>query len=495
MKNRLQAILWLSAVLMLIGVCSCGFFEKKKTAGAPAVKAPAFELPASDIAQMESYRDYISKNLPFKKINWESVFRGEKVLRMSRYGDSLYVETNARRLYSVNVKTGFRQWQVQLPAQTDFFISIVGDLPKQEAELRKSLTLIENEIAGESRRKDRDEDKLKSMRRQFQALQQEFVSLRMQDVLYLTCQGALYCIDRSVGTVLWKTQLAFVPGTPPASTIKSVFIGSLDFYRIYQVDTELKYEKDWYKAADSISTRPIYENPVLYFGSRDGKVYAYNTIERKLFWSFQTERGIAADMLLDDDILYVGSTDFAIYGLDRYAGVILWKFETGSSVTASMKLDKIVTKVVAPGKVSDTDLGHNDSGKMEDDFVQNIQDVVSKTLYVYSDDNGLYALDLEETSILIRDDDPSRADREKVIRRANPRWKFRDGKHFLMRGQNRIYVMGIDNNTLYALGSGTILEVKEKYNLALFPARYNDIDYGTLYISSHDGYLFSVQEP
>ena len=493
------------AITVITGIYSCGIIELKPKPVSSADNAPVTELRSNDIKQLESYRGYISKNLPFKQIRWEAVFLGEKIRRMSRYGDSLYVETDASRLYSINIKTGFRQWQVQLPGPTDNFISTVGDLPKKEAELRKSLLAVEKEIAGESKRKDRDEDKIKYMKRQFQALQQEFLSLRMRDAIYLTCRGSLYCIDRSVGTILWQAQMDFVPGTTPCSTIASVFIGSLDFYRVYQIDTTLKYEKNWFKAAEPVSTTPIYENPTLYFGAHDGKVYAYDTIGHKLFWSFQTEKSISTDMILDDDILYVGATDFAVYGVDRYAGILLWKFESGAAITTPMRLDKMVTQAARPAKTlppsgeekPPAETGSEGSGATgaTDSVPAKMPDTISKTLYAYSDNNGLYALDLVTNSVIIKDEDPSRPDREKVLRRAKPRWKFEDGKYFLIRGWNRIYVMGLDNNTLYALGTGERLEIKEKYDLSLFPARYSDLNDGALYLASPDGYLFSVKEP
>ncbi|MBI5779709.1 MAG: PQQ-binding-like beta-propeller repeat protein [Planctomycetes bacterium] len=493
MKSK-SVLPMLIAAMVIAGLTSCGLFEKKSKQ-TPSGDSVGAELRSSDIKQMEYYRGYIAKNLPFKQIRWEAVFSGEKVRQMSRYGDSFYVETNAHRFYSLNSKTGFRQWQLQLPGPIDYFISTVGDLPKKEAELRKSLVTVEKEISSESKSKDRDEDKIKSLKRQLQALQQEFISLRLRDVLYLTCKGSLYCIDRSVGTILWQAQLEFVPGTAPCATIASVFIGSLDVHRVYQVDTTLRYEKDWFKIAEPVNTTPLYENLILYFGSQDGKVYAYDTVEHKLLWSYQTEKSIVADMILDGDILYVPSADFAIYGIDRYAGILLWKFETGSAVTTPMRVDKMVTKTVIPVKAPAAEAGSEGAENPAESAPVKMQDTISRTLYAYSDNNGLYALDLITTSVIIKDEDPSRPDREKIMRRANPRWKFEDGRDFLIRGQKRIYVTGLDNRTLYALGTGERLDVKEKYDLSYFPARFGDLTEGILYLATPDGYLFSVKEP
>lgn len=474
--KRLLVLLVISA-----GICSCNPFEigKRKSPLSPD-KTAKDGLETTDVRRLEYYRGYIERNLPFKKILWEAVFSGEKIRKLTRLGDSLYVETYANRLYSTNIKNGFRQWQFQLPAPIDFFISTLGDLPKKELELRKNINTTEKEIADESKKKDKDEDKIKLLKTQLRALKQEFVFLRSKDVIYLTCRGGLYCIDRFNGNLLWQSRLAFVPATTPCSTIASIFIGALDYYRVYQVDASLKYEKNWFKADEPISTTPLYENLVIYFASQGGKVYAYDTIQNKLLWSYQTEKSIKTDMILDEDVLFVGSADFAVYAIDRYAGILIWKFETGGSILSPLVLDK-----KPPGTYTD------------------------KTLYVYSDKNGLYAIDFVTISIK-----PPGAEVEKVLRRAKARWKFEDGKSFLIRGVSCGYVIGLDNRTLYAVtdkdikgdskadvrdGDGAISianpEVKKKYSLALFPVRYGDLEESTVYLATPDGYIFAVQEP
>lgn len=479
-SNNFSIVITLMAVLMIAVICSCGIIKTHKEVG----KTSATGSEPANVKTLEYYRNYIQNKLPFKKILWEAGFSEEKIRKLVRRGDSLYVETNANKLYSVSTKTGFRQWQLQLPGSSDFFISTVADLPKKESELKKSINDTEKEFADENKRKGRDEDKIKSLKRDSDSLKEEYVSLRSKDVIYLTCNGSLYCIDRSTGNVIWQNRLPFIPSTVPCATIASVFIGALDYNRVYQIDASLKYEKDWFRAGESIVTTPLYENLTIYFGSSDGKVYAYDTMMKKLLWTYPTEKAIKTDMILDDDILYVGSTDFAVYAIDRYAGVLLWKFETGRPITSPIILDK--NQAVSGTNVSNPAIDKIDS---------------SKTLYVYSDKNGLYAVNI--LTVFIKDND--NPEREKIFRKAKPIWKFEEGKSFLIRGLFYTYVIGLDNQTLYAVLNNQPTEdnttqkvprpqIKEKYDLSIFPLRYGDLEENTVYLVTFDGYILSVKE-
>jgi len=474
-SNNFSIVITLMAVLMIAVICSCGIITTHNKTG----KTSEQGLGIKDIKRLNFYRDYIQKNLPFKKILWEAVLGGEKIRRLVRHADTLYVESDAHRLYSISAKTGFRQWQLQLPGYSDFFIATVSDLPKREAALRKLINDTEKELVGENKRKNKDEDKIKLFKRQLESSKEEYKSLRQKDVIYLTCNGSINCIDRSNGNILWQYRLPFIPGTAPCATIASIFIGSYDYDRVYKIDASLKYEKDWFKADDAVVTTPLSENPIIYFGAADGKVYAYDTMFNKLLWSYSTEKRIKTDMVLDDDILYVGSTDFAVYAIDRYAGILLWKFETGGTITSPIVLDKTSTGMSGTDTSVDMD----------------------KTLYAYSDKNGLYALNII-TTVIKNIDNP---DKEKIVREAKPIWKFEEGKSFLIKGLFYTYIIGIDNNTLYAVLNSQLTEdnaiqktprpqIKGKYDLSIFPLRYGDLEEKTVYLITSDGYIFSVKE-
>jgi hypothetical protein len=485
--------------------------DKKPSLSVEKTKADAAKFQA-ETKRLEYYRSYIEKDLPFKNVLWEAVFSGEQVRNLTRKGDSLYVETYHNRLYSINAENGFRQWQIQLPSAIDFLIATVGELPKKESELKKSILTTEKKIGDELRRKDKDEEKIRLLKSNLGILKEEFLSLRLKDVLYLSSHGSLYCIDRLSGNILWRSRLEFAPSTTPCATLTSIFVGAMDFCRVYQIDAELKYPKKWFKADDPISTTPLYENIVVYFGTHGGKIYAYHMLDNKLLWTYQAERAIRTDMILDEDVIYIGSTDFAVYALDRYAGTVLWKFETGGPISLPMVLDKnpLVASEMAK-KPQELSSPETIEKSPESDSEQKKE--MERTLYVHSDTMGLYALDLITTSIFIQDpSDPDRK-RERVLKRAIPLWRFSDGRSFFISGQKYMYVIGEDNKTLYSvikmkrddkqikdlpvairLMQFKEPQIKERYSLALFPYRYCDLENNTVYLGSPDGYIFAVKE-
>ena len=103
MKSKSAALMFI-VMMVIVGTYSCGLIEMKPKPVSSMNNIRSVELRSSDIKQLEYYRGYISKNLPFKQVNWEAVFSGEQIRQMARYGDALYVETDACRLYSVNSK-------------------------------------------------------------------------------------------------------------------------------------------------------------------------------------------------------------------------------------------------------------------------------------------------------------------------------------------------------------------------------------------------------
>lgn len=463
--------------LALTGLCSCSYLR-------PSIPPPvAGNLTPEKIKTLEGYRGYIRQNLPFKNIQWEAVFQGETIRKMARLGDYVYVATDANRLHSINARTGSREWQVQLPAPIDYFICTVGDLPKKESDLKKLIANMQTEIAAESKRQDADEEKLKLLNRQYSSDKDEFVSLVTKDVIYLTSRGFIYCLDRASGNILWENRLAFAPATTPVASIASIYIGAMDFYRVYQIDATLKYEQGFFKSEEPLSNTPLYDNLVIYFASQDGAIYAYDTVQGKLLWSYKTEKGIKADLILDEDILYAGSTDYAVYAIDRYSGVLLWQFGAAGAIS-TMALDKFPAGT-------------------------------PKTLYLNCDKIGLYALDVVTITTVIKDPDNPDKDRERITRQGVPRWLFKQGKSFLLNNPINAYIMGQDNQTLYSVlnkpaeqnnqgvansaNAGALAPpeptILHQYDLSAFSLEYGDIEENTLYLATPDGYLFSVKEP
>jgi outer membrane protein assembly factor BamB len=85
----------------------------------------------------------------------------------------------------------------------------------------------------------------------------------------------------------------------------------------------------------SASTEPIVANNVLYVGSIDHNVYAFNATTGAKLWSFQTKGYVFTEPAVVNGVLYVGSDDHNVYALNASTGAKLWSFATGNSVRGS----------------------------------------------------------------------------------------------------------------------------------------------------------------
>lgn len=89
---------------------------------------------------------------------------------------------------------------------------------------------------------------------------------------------------------------------------------------------------------------PNSKNPVLYFGSSDGNLYALDSKSGKLKWKFGTEGAIHSTPAIYKGKVFVGSWDSKIYAVDAISGKQIWAYQTGKNtgmtgIQASPALD------------------------------------------------------------------------------------------------------------------------------------------------------------
>jgi outer membrane protein assembly factor BamB len=74
---------------------------------------------------------------------------------------------------------------------------------------------------------------------------------------------------------------------------------------------------------------------VIYFGSRDGMLYALDAANGIKRWVFKAESWVDASPVVHNDVVYFGSNDGRLYALDALTGKNRWQFETGYNVVSS----------------------------------------------------------------------------------------------------------------------------------------------------------------
>ena len=75
----------------------------------------------------------------------------------------------------------------------------------------------------------------------------------------------------------------------------------------------------------------------VFVGSWDGKLYALNTADGGLLWSFATGGQIDASPTISDGLLYVGSHDGKIYCLNASTGMVGYDWELHNTVSLELR--------------------------------------------------------------------------------------------------------------------------------------------------------------
>lgn len=176
------------------------------------------------------------------------------------------------------------------------------------------------------------------------------------DMVYFGCEDhSLYAVNKHSGKLVWKFVTGGAVSSSPAVYKNAVYFGSYDGY-YYAVNTTTgklawKFKTGGEKRVGSKSLwtmkpKDIYmedpfdfflsspvigtesKNPIVYFGSSDGNLYAVDAGTGEKKWSYQTDGLIHSSPALYDGKVYFGSWDRYLYALDATTGKLAWKFQT-----------------------------------------------------------------------------------------------------------------------------------------------------------------------
>ena len=177
------------------------------------------------------------------------------------------------------------------------------------------------------------------------------------DVVYIGSEDHnLYAIDKVTGKSLWKFHTGGAVHSSPAVYKNIIYFGSYDgfYYAVNAKTGKLKWkfktggEKkvgakglwtmkpadrymddlfDFFLSSPVIGTDN--HDPIVYFGSSDGNLYALHALSGKKKWAFKTNGLIHTSPALYNGNIYFGSWDTFLYAVDAKTGSLKWKFETG----------------------------------------------------------------------------------------------------------------------------------------------------------------------
>jgi outer membrane protein assembly factor BamB len=182
----------------------------------------------------------------------------------------------------------------------------------------------------------------------------------VNDVAFIGSEdGNLYAIDSKSGKEKWRFKTGGAVHSSPAIYNNSVYFGSFDGY-YYAVDRNSGKQRWKFKTGgekwmggkgywgmepsamfmddpwDFFLSSPIIgtgdNNPLVYFGSSDGNVYALHAKDGTLQWKFESNGSIHTSPALYRGTIYIGNWNAWFYAIDARTGKEKWKFKTGEQV-------------------------------------------------------------------------------------------------------------------------------------------------------------------
>jgi len=232
--------------------------------------------------------------------------------------------------------------------------------------------------------------------------------------------GALYAISRRTGKVRWKAKLGYLAASSPAcanGTVYAVMLSRGKGIAAGRVAAVAAYSgrTRWSRKLPSrAESSPLVDHGRLYFGSEDGTVYALDTADGAIKWTYKSGGAVKAGLALDGQgRLIFGDYAGQVTAIRRADGKRLWRTGTSGGAFGLKSGNFYATAAVAYGRVY---LGNTDGfvysfgakdGKLAwrhktGGYVYSspaISPVLGGTVYAGSYDGKLYAFDARTGSV------------------------------------------------------------------------------------------------
>ena len=153
-----------------------------------------------------------------------------------------------------------------------------------------------------------------------------------QQNLWLPTTTKLLGFEGLEGKKIAEFELDFAPAGPPATNGIHVFIpDAKGWLQAVSVVPKVVSWGRWTK--DSMTAGPVADTMMVYFGGRDGAVYASTQYVRSIQWAYQTEGPIVADLKMTDaGLVLVASLDYSLYAFQGANGRLDWRYNAGERI-------------------------------------------------------------------------------------------------------------------------------------------------------------------
>ena len=129
----------------------------------------------------------------------------------------------------------------------------------------------------------------------------------------------------TTGHILWTAQTGGAVESSPAINYGMVYVGS-DDHNVYAFDEQTGALVWKYQTGGIVYSSPAVVNNMVYVGSDDDNVYCLNAATGALVWKYTTGDSVFSSPAVVNGYVYIGSTDYYFYCLNAATGALVWKF-------------------------------------------------------------------------------------------------------------------------------------------------------------------------
>ena len=148
----------------------------------------------------------------------------------------------------------------------------------------------------------------------------------------LLVSGTAFATQDAVATILWQSATNGAVQSSPDLANGLLYVGSNDggLYAFDATTGQLAWKA---LTGGVVISSPDVANGLVYVGSGDGKLYAFDAVTGQAVWVFATSAAITSSPDVVGGLVYIGSDDGAVYALDALTGKMVWKALTGALST------------------------------------------------------------------------------------------------------------------------------------------------------------------
>jgi outer membrane protein assembly factor BamB len=139
----------------------------------------------------------------------------------------------------------------------------------------------------------------------------------------------VYAYDAATGGLVWRTNTgAGVDGTPAVAR-GTVYVGSDRFYALDARTGRIR----WTAETGGVSSSAAVADGVVYIGSADGIVFAFEADTGEQLWMASAGGNISSGQtaIVANGVVYIGTIEDVLFAFDAATGDQLWSFQMGNA--------------------------------------------------------------------------------------------------------------------------------------------------------------------